>query len=317
MGVYKIEKFIYVDTLQCIMFIEIRKTGKIKKYYLIHSYRLGDKVKRISRYLGSNLSEKELVKLRKRAEQLILDQVKEKSIFEFELSKKEIKEFRKFEKPIKIRHLHSLDWLGFTENFTYNTNAIEGSALALYEVKDLIEERDAPHNADELETLDVARAIDYIKTTKTRFSLEFIKKLHFLCFKETKHFAGRLRNVEVVIKDSQGKIMHSGAPSAIVGKLLQNLVVWYKRHKSKYPPLLLAALVHDEFENIHPFQDGNGRVGRLLLNYVLLKHKYPPISIRVKDRQRYYRVLQAFERRNDIKPTLKFLISQYKKQYKK
>jgi len=75
-------------------------------------------------------------------------------------------------------------------------------------------------------------------------------------------------------------------------------------------------LAHNEFENIHPFQDGNGRVGRLLLNYVLIKHKYPPINIRVKDRARYYKVLQAFEKKNNIKPTLKFLISQYKKQYR-
>ncbi len=298
------------------MFVEIRKVGKNKKYYLIHSYRVGDKVKRISRYLGSNLSEKELIKLRKRAEELILSQVKEKSIFEFELSKKEIEEYKKFEKPIKIEHLRKLNWLRFTENFTYNTNAIEGSALALDEVKDLIEERDTPHDADELETLGVAKAIDYIKTTKTKLSLELIKRLHFLCFEKTKRFAGKLRNVEVVIRDSAGNIVHQGAPSAIVGKLLLSLVNWYEKHKNKYPPLLLTALVHNEFENIHPFQDGNGRVGRLLLNYVLIKHSYPPINIRVKDGQKYYKVLQTFEKKNNIKPTLKFLISQYKKQHK-
>ena len=96
-----------------------------------------------------------------------------------------------------------------------------------------------------------------------------------------------------------------------------NLAKWYEQHKNKYPPLLLAALVHNEFENIHPFQDGNGRVGRLLLNYVLLKHNYPPINIRFRDRQRYYKILQIFEKKNNIKPTLKFLISQYKKQYRK
>ncbi|VVB81653.1 Fic/DOC family protein [uncultured archaeon] len=297
------------------MFIEIRKIGKNKKYYLIHSYRAGDKVKRISRYLGSNLPEKELLTLRQRAEELILNQAKERSIFEFELSEKEIEKYKQFEKPIKIEHLQKLNWQGFTEDFAYNTNAIEGSALALNEVKDIIEERHIPHNADELEATGVAKAVDYIKKTNKRLDLEFIKELHFLCFEKTKHFAGKLRNVEVVIKDSHGNIVHQGAPSVIVGKLLLNLTNWYEAHKNKYPPLLLAALVHNEFENIHPFQDGNGRAGRLLLNYVLIKHKYPPINILVKDRQRYYKVLQAFEKKNDIKPTLKFLISQYKKQH--
>ncbi len=299
------------------MFVEVRKRGKIKKYYLIHSYRVRDKVKRISRYIGSNLSEKELEKLRLRAEQIILEQLKEKSLFEFELSSKEISEYKKFEKPIRIEHLQKLNWLNFTENFTYNTNAIEGSTVALAEARDIIKHKEKPRDADEIETLGVAKAVDYIRTAKSEIDILLIKKLHFLCFEKTKHFAGKLRNVEVVIRDRYGSIIHQGALSNKVPKLLEKLAKWYKKHENKYPPLLLAALVHNEFENIHPFQDGNGRVGRLLLNYVLLKHNYPPINIRVKDRQRYYKVLQIFENKNDIKPTLRFLISQYKKQYKK
>ena len=298
------------------MFIEVRKRGKRKKYYLIHSYRAKDKVKRISRYLGSNLSERELQKLRAKAEQLILDLVKEKDIFEFELSKEEIRKFKAYEKPIKIEHLQNLDWERFTEQFTFNTNAIEGSIVPYSDVKYLLENKARPHNADEIETFGVARAVDYTRATKENLSIGLIKKLHFLCFEKTKTFAGKLRKVEVVIRDAYGNIVHQGAPSKDVVKLLNDLVKWHEKHKAKYPPLLLAALVHDEFENIHPFQDGNGRVGRLLLNYVLMKHKYPPINIRFSDRRRYYRVLQAFEKKNDIKPTLKFLIAQYKKQYR-
>lgn len=297
------------------MFLEIRKKGKNRKYYLVHTYRVGDKVKRISRYLGSNLSEKELARLKEKAGQIILNQIKEKSIFEFELSRKELEEYKKFEKPIMIEHLQKLNWLRFTENFTYNTNAIEGSTVALGEVKDILEYKEEPHNSDELETIGVAEAINYIKTAKSKLDLGLIKKLHYLCFSKTKSFAGKLRKAEVVIRDGKGNIVHQGAPSKEVPKLLRKLAEWYSKHKNKYPPLLLAALVHNEFENIHPFQDGNGRVGRLLLNFVLLRHNYPPINIRVKDRQRYYKVLLAFEKKNDIKPTLKFLISQYKKQY--
>ena len=113
------------------MFIEVRGKGKRKKYYLVHSYRIGDKVKRISRYLGSNLTNKKIETVRKRAEEIILEQLKEKNLFEFELSKKEIEQYKKFEKPIKIEHLHKLNWLKFKENFTYNTNAIEGSTVNL------------------------------------------------------------------------------------------------------------------------------------------------------------------------------------------
>lgn len=298
------------------MFVEVRKRGKKKKYYLIHSYRIGDKVKRISRYLGSNLSDKELEKLKKGAGKIMLSQVKEKTIFEFELSEKQIKNYKKFEKPIRIKHVQNLDWLRFTENFTYNTNAIEDSTVLLDETKNLIEHREKPKNPDEFETMGVASAVDFIKTAKIDLNLSLLKKLHLLCFKKTKSFAGKLRNVEVVIRDSSGKILHQGAPAKKVENLLQKLIKWYNKHKNKYPPLLLAALIHNEFENIHPFQDGNGRVGRLLLNYILLKHNYPPINIRLKDRQRYYRVLLKYEKTGAIEPTLKFLISQYKKQYK-
>jgi Fic family protein len=309
-------RFKYVDTFIINMFVEIRKTGKNKKYYLIHSYRVGDKIKRITRYLGTNLSEKELTKLRNRAEQLIVSQAKEKSIFEFELSKKQIEELRRFGKNIKISHLNNLNWQVFTENFTYNTNAIEGSTVTLGEVRKLVEKKDLPDNNDELETLGVAKAILYTKTTKDKLSLSLIKKLHFLCFEKTKSFAGNLREVEVVIRDRYGQIVHQGAPSEKVENLLKKMCDWYEKHKNKYPPLLLASLVHNEFENIHPFRDGNGRVGRLLLNYVLLKHRYPPINIRFSDRKIYYKTLQIFQKKGRIEPTLRFLISQYKKQYK-
>ncbi len=297
------------------MFIEIRKQGKKKKYYLVHSYRVGDKIKRISRYLGSNLSEKGLEKLRKRAEEIILKQIKSQNPFEFELSQGEIKFYKNFEKNIKIEHFQ-VDWKKFTKDFTYNTNAIEGSTVKYPEVKALLDNQESPENPDELETICVANAVQYLKNLKEKkLSIELVKKLHCLCFNKTKHFAGELRNVEVVIRDESGYIVHQGAPSKDVLNLLNELVKWYNKHLRKNPTLLIAALLHNQFEEIHPFQDGNGRIGRLLLNFVLITNNYPPINIMLKDRQRYYWTLRIFDKTGNIKPTLRFLISQYKKQY--
>ena len=59
--------------------------------------------------------------------------------------------------------------------------------------------------------------------------------------------------------------------------LLKKLVEWFDKHEKKYPPLLLAALVHNQFEHIHPFQDGNSRLGRILLIVQLFKLNYPPL----------------------------------------
>jgi len=295
------------------MFIEIRKRGKSKKYYLIHTYRKSGRVKRISRYLGSNLNEDKLQKLRNVAEQHIIEEIKERSILDFELTKKEIEGYKKYEKDSEIKHLQTLNWKRFTEDFTYNTNAIEGSTVALSEVKELLRGKEEPQDTDEIETLNIAKAVEYIKTSKEKITIDFIKGLHLICFKGTKKFAGKLRNVDVVIRDGQGNIVHQGAPIGEVKILLEELCKWYGKHKKKYPALFLAAVIHNQFEKIHPFQDGNGRVGRLLLNYVLLQQKYPALNIRLRDRERYYKCLQKYDHKNDIKSTLKFLISQYKK----
>ena len=141
--------------------------------------------------------------------------------------------------------------------------------------------------------------------------------MHKIIFENSKAYAGQLRQkgIEVVVRDRLGQIVHEGAPAEKVQELLKELVEWYNKCKKKYPPILLASVVHNQFENIHPFQDGNGRIGRLLLNYVLLQHKCPPINILLRDRGKYYTCLQEYDRKNDIKSTLKFLISQYKKQY--
>ncbi len=294
------------------MFVE--KRGR--KYYLIHSYRVGDKVKRISRYLGSNLSQKKLEMLRKRAEELIKEQIKE-NVLEFAFSDDELNYYKKLDKRIEIVHLDKQGWNEFTEKFTYNTNAIEGSKVVYSEVKRLLAHEERPDSADDRETLNVAEAIDYIRKAKEKFSLELIKEIHRICFKNTKSFAGKFRKIGVVVMDGSGNVVHDGAPRKDLKKLLLELVGWYDAHKEKYPPLLLAAVVHNQFEKIHPFQDGNGRVGRLLLNYILLKHNYPPINVLLKDRHRYYKTLQRFDRAGDIRLTLKFLIAEFKKQHKR
>ena len=291
------------------MFIEKRKQGKKTKYYLIHTYRAGDDIKRISRYLGSDLKGNRLERLKERAEQLIREQIMERCILEGELSREEISFYSRFDRKIKITHFQ--DWKRFTEEFTYNTNAIEGSTVRKDEVKRLIGREEEPKGADELESINVAKAVDFIRKTKDNMSVGLILRLHKICFSGTKQFAGRLRNVEVVIKDRQGNIVHSGAPSKEVRGLLERLCGWYVGHKRKYPSLLLAAAVHNQFEMIHPFQDGNGRVGRLLLNYILLKHGYPPVNIRFADRRRYYSCMKIFDRKGDIKPMIRFMIAQF------
>ena len=305
------------------MHIEKRKIEEKTKYYLAHSYREGLKVHKFRKYLGQDLTKKKLEERKQIAEKLIMEEIHKYNLIKdplhFELTNKEIKEIKLLEKeiPIKISHLSEQDWRLFSELFTYNTNAIEGSRLNQKEVNDLLERDKWPDKSKEdiAEAYGVDEAIRFIRGTKERVSLNLIKEIHKIVFKNSKSFAGKLRKKgeEVVVMDSEGNVVHEGAPQSRIKHLLKELINWYEKNKKKYPTLILGAVVHNQFENIHPFRDGNGRVGRILLNNIFIKHKLPPINITFKNRMEYYNTLKEYELNKNLKPTIKLYLKEYKK----
>src|SRR3989338_3158692 len=258
------------------MHIEKRKAGRRIKYYLAHSYREGQKVYKFRKYLGQDLKPDLLAQRKEIAEKLILEEIHKYNIIKdplhFELSKGEIDEIKQLEReiPFRITHLSDKNWKEFSKIFTYNTNAIEGSKLSQEEVKELLEKDKWPNKSkdDIAEAFGVDEAVSYIRSIKEHISLDLIKKIHKIVFKNSKPFAGKLRkkSEEVVVIDSKGNVVHEGALPARILHLLRELIEWYKNNKDRYPGLILGAVVHNQFENIHPFRDGNGRVGRILLN---------------------------------------------------
>lgn len=296
------------------MHIEKRKQGNNTKYYLSHSYRIGKKTRKIRHYLGLNLTEGEIEERRQEAETEIEQEMQEKTdLLKFSLTKKEIEKLNEYDREIEVVHLDADGWKAFTEKFVFNTNAIEGSAVTPDEVHDLLRHNEEASNSDEIEALNVAKAVEFIQNTDEGLSLDLIRKLHRICFDGSKNFAGKLRDVEVVIRNAYGEVVHRGIPKEEIENELRELAKWYADNAEELKPLVLAALVHNQFEYIHPFEDGNGRVGRLLLNYVLLKHGYPPVNILFEDRGRYYYCLQQYSGENKLEDTLEFLVEQYQK----
>ncbi len=304
------------------MNIEKRKAGKKIKYYLAHSYREGQKVHKFRKYLGTDLSQDKLKEREKIAEKLILEEIHKYKIIKnplnFELSEEKIKSIKKleFEIPIKISHLSEKDWKKFSELFSYNTNAIEGSKLNQKEVAEILEQDKWPDKSKEdiAEAYGVDEAIRFIRKTKEHLSIEIIKKIHKIVFKNSKEFAGKFRKKgqEVVVMNKSGKVLHEGAPQTRINYLLNELVEWYNKNKKKYPALVFGAAAHNQFENIHPFADGNGRVGRIILNNILIKHNLPPININLKNQFEYYNSLQEYEINQNLKPTIELFIKEYK-----
>ncbi|VVB65855.1 Fic/DOC family protein [Candidatus Gugararchaeum adminiculabundum] len=305
------------------MHIESRTSRTLKKYYLAHTYRKNGKVLKVRIYLGANLSEKELMQKKADAETEIKQRIVSREgigdPYVTVLSPSELDELRTLEAKgkVKIMHLSEEDWVKFSEAFTYDTNAIEGSSVDAKEVIEVLEKRKWPEDRSKeeiAETYGVAEAIKYIRRTKEHISLKLILALHRIVFRNSKHFAGNLRpkGVEVVVQDGHGNVVHRGAPSTEVRYRLEELVRWYEKNRKKYPPIVLAAVVHNQFENVHPFQDGNGRVGRLLLNNILLKHDLPPLNIELKNRRQYYAALQAYQNDHNLRPMLRLMLKEYR-----
>jgi len=127
------------------VYIEIRRIGKSKAYYLAHSFREGGKIHKIRRFLGTNLNEEKIEELRPKAEKIILAEIRRYKIISSpikrDLSEREIELIKRLQDKIsiKVEHLSKDDWRHFTEAFTYDTNAIEGSTVSFKEVKGILE----------------------------------------------------------------------------------------------------------------------------------------------------------------------------------
>ncbi|MBK6362563.1 MAG: Fic family protein [Saprospiraceae bacterium] len=90
---------------------------------------------------------------------------------------------------------------------------------------------------------------------------------------------------------ANGEIFHYADPLDVPFKM-QELMDWYRNEKDSIHPVILAAVFHHKFVLIHPFDDGNGRISRLLMNYILLKNDFPPVVIKSTEKQKYLNALR-------------------------
>jgi Fic family protein len=171
---------------------------------------------------------------------------------------------------------------------TWGTNAIEGNTLTWRDVEVLLIEQRSVGNRpirDVLETLQHERVFRNLpQLRKDPITLETILELHGAVFRGVREDAGMWRRVNVRITGSKHVPPRM---EKIVGEMDKMMKEYESRDINGEEVLVLGAWLHHTFESIHPFSDGNGRVGRLLLNLHLLKHNWPPVHIVPLDRDRY------------------------------
>lgn len=271
-------------------------------FYLSEQIRLKDCYKKIQVYLGKNIP-KDLkpfynLLMTKEINLFILNiphLFPFHSIFSFE-------ELKKIE-TLRIRWKYFLIqlslsqseqfWRRFAIQFIFESNAIEGSRLSQKEVASIVQNHYVKKFLQRKEILEVKNALaafHFIRSGRFAFNQRSIIRLHGLLTKNL-YIPQGYKSAEVVVNNKKT------TPPGKVRTAMADLLRWYFSHKFQHP-ILLSADFHQRFEKIHPFEDGNGRVGRLLFIWMLFRANYPVLLFCYSKRQSYFSALdQADEGR--------------------
>ena len=261
---------------------EIRKSHKILNKFLKFNYYLGNikskKLKKDRFLTQDQLEQIEAIKLHYNQYFLNLDKLTIKETF---------------------KH--------FLIDFAFNTTSIEGNTITLDQVHNLLENDVLPKNKTLREVYDLQNTelvFFNLLNKKSKITEKLIVNIHDILLNKIDTRKG-YRFTETRVFKSR----FDASPAKYVKTDMDLLIKWYGENKNKLHTFVLASLMHHKFEKIHPFADGNGRAGRMLLNYILMKNKYPPLIVTKKRRNDYLNSLDDADRGN-YSTLLKFLVEE-------
>lgn len=178
----------------------------------------------------------------------------------------------------------------------YNSNAIENSALSLEETEKILLQIDLDRFVSQLEVFEaknLARVVSYIDTRakEQELTLEVMLSLHKMLISNIRDdIAGRFRKGDEYVRVGSHI---APAPREIIGRLEKMLVEYNAASHENI--IKRIARLHLAFEYTHPFNDGNGRIGRVMNNYLLIREGFVPINIKFIDRKMYYEAFREFD----------------------
>lgn len=264
-----------------------RTINKKKYFTLTYSYREKNMPKRIEKGLGS-----------KKPTQSELDLIQDKFDYEVfqkmwmkkieKIKERNLKYIQKYPNGLKHKELRRFGLV-----YTYNTEKIEGSSLSYRDTQMLLDEGISPAKKpmfDVIETHQHMKAYEIMTQSKKKvLDLNLIQEWHKIQFYRTKsREAGIFRGKKLPYNVKVGESKHKPPRWNKVESELMKLNLWYMANRKKSHPVYLSAKYHCWFESIHPFTDGNGRTGRLLMNFILHKNNYPMFDIEPKQKAQYF-----------------------------
>lgn len=220
----------------------------------------------------------------------------------------QLKELR----PLNATELKRLRDEFIIEN-TYNSNAIEGNTLTLRETALILQEditiAEKPLK-DHLEAIGHKDAFEYVVSLADKaapLTERVIKEIHSLVLMNDSLNRGVYRSVPVTILGA----LHTPPQPYLVAKQIEELLLEYPVWQSQYSTIECVSRFHLAFESTHPFIDGNGRTGRLILNLELMKAGLLPVNIKFADRRSYYNCFDSYYENNKDIQALANLIADY------
>lgn len=294
---------------------KIKVNGK-EYWILIHSVRKGNRVIQKKKYIGKVLPPKQRLEYLKKEFLKELSGEKYKYLSKEELEKVENKKKDYINELKKLSRLEkNKKFQEFAIRFTYNSSKLSGVNVTLRETFLILREDIIPkgfknlRTAKELENHE--KGIIAITKYKGKLDIKFIKKLHEILFLGVDDsIAGKLRS------ELKRDVKIAGTPyippkCTEVDKELETFFKWYKSINRKLHALELASLIHLKLISIQPFADGNSRLSRLLMNWILWKKGYPLIDIPIEDIGNYYDVLDKYQIERKEKPFIDYIKKRY------
>lgn len=188
----------------------------------------------------------------------------------------------------------------FLIDFAFNTTSLEGNTITLPEANKLLRENLTPKNKTLREVYDLQnteKVFFDIINSKKKINHDFVIQIHDKLMENIDNRRGyRTHDIRIF------KSHFEATPFPYIKADIEILLKWYKKYENKLHPLVLAGIFHQKFEKIHSFSDGNGRTGRIILCYMLMKKKYPPMIIRKSSRGSYLDTM-AVGNRADLNST--------------
>lgn len=195
----------------------------------------------------------------------------------------------------------------FLVDYTHASTAIEGNALTLSETALALKGMTIGQKPlkDHLEAVGHRDAFLFLEDVVRRgeaISEQLVKRIHALVLADRPMDCGTYRRIPVVITGA----IHTPPQPYLVGSQMET---WVRDlQKTHLHPIVVAAISHLKFEAIHPFIDGNGRTGRLLVNFILMRAGYLPVSVKYENRVAYYSAFTSFHRDGDAVPMARIFL---------